>query len=180
MIALFLAPFALLTTLLTLLRLHLGIANEDGSHDPSTPFVIDDPTLAQAIYGRLSAAAPFAYYAWSVAEAVGVRAMLLIPENEYQSGFRAHIVLFGPGFPPEGVTPAMHLAPLTIAGRTYRLIQTHVPPLPAPGAIGLTFVAMWGAVCTVSASARVKPGMPTLPCARGSRVCSRGRDGSAV
>lgn len=134
MIALFLAPFALLTTLLTLLRLHLGIANEDGSHDPSTPFVIDDPTLAQAIYGRLSAAAPFAYYAWSVAEAVGVRAMLLIPENEYQSGFRAHIVLFGPGFPPEGGTPAMHLAPLTIAGRAYRLIQTHVPPLPAPGA----------------------------------------------
>jgi len=65
MIALFLASLALLTALLTLVRLHLGIANEDGSHDPATPFVIDDPTLAQAIYGRLSPAAPVAYYAFT-------------------------------------------------------------------------------------------------------------------
>lgn len=133
MIALFRASFALLTTLLTLLRLHLGIANEDGSHDPAAPFVIDDPTLAQAIYGRLSAAAPSAYYTFSVREAASIRALLLIPETKYQSGFRAHMTLFGPGFPAAGLTPALHPAPLTIAGREYRLIQSYVPPLPEAG-----------------------------------------------
>jgi hypothetical protein len=129
-----LASLALLTALLALMRLHLGIANEDGAHDPAAPFVIDDPALAQAIYGRLNATTPSAYYTFSVAEAVGIRAMLLLPEKEYQSGFRAHMVLFGPGFPTEGLTPETHLAPLTIAGRAYRLTQTHVPPLPTAGA----------------------------------------------
>lgn len=133
MIALFLVSFALLTTLLALVRLHLGIANEDGSHDPAMPFVIDDPTLAQAIYGRLSAATPSAYYTFSIAEAAGIRAMLLIPETEHQSGFRASITLSGPGLPAAGLTPAIHPAPLTIAGRAYRLVQTHVPPLPEAG-----------------------------------------------
>lgn len=134
MIALFLVSLALATTLLTLTRLHLGIANEDGSHDPAAPFVIGDPTLAQAIYGRLSAAAPSAYYTFSVPEATGIRAMLLIPEKDHQSGFRAHITLFGPGFPATGLSPAIHPAPLTIAGRNYRLIQSYVPPLPEAGA----------------------------------------------
>ncbi|ABU60388.1 MULTISPECIES: hypothetical protein [Roseiflexus] len=133
MIAFFLASFALLTALLTLARLHLGIANEDGSHDPAAPFVIRDPTLAQAIYGRLSVAAPRAYYTFSVPAMIGVRAMLLIPEKEHQSGFRAHMVLSGPGFPTDGLAPDMHLSPLTIAGRAYRLVQSYVPPLPSAG-----------------------------------------------
>jgi hypothetical protein len=93
MIALFLASFALLTALLTLVRLHLGIANEDGSHDPATPFVIDDPTLAQAIYGRLSPAAPVAYYTFTVPDAISVRVMLLIPTRDCQSGFMARFAL---------------------------------------------------------------------------------------
>ncbi|MDW8145618.1 MAG: hypothetical protein RMJ48_04860 [Roseiflexaceae bacterium] len=134
MIPPFLASFALWTALLTLARLHLGIANEDGSHDPATPFIIDNPTLAQAIYGQLSAAAPSAYYTFSVPESTGIRAMLLIPEKEHQSGFRAYITLFGPGFPAAGLTPAIHPAPLTIAGRNYYLIQSYVPPLPEAGA----------------------------------------------
>ena len=133
MIALFLASFALLTALLTLVRLHLGIANEDGSHDPATPFVIDDPTLAQAIYGRLSAAAPVAYYTFTVPDAIGVRVMLLIPSRDCQSGFMARFALAGPGLPSGRLFPTTHFTPLTIAGRTYRLIQSYVPPLPSAG-----------------------------------------------
>ena len=133
MIALFLASFALLTALLTLVRLHLGIANEDGSHDPATPFVIDDPTLAQAIYGRLSAAAPVAYYTFTVPDAIGVRVMLLIPSRDCQSGFMARFALVGPGLPSGRLFPTTHFTPLTIAGRTYRLIQSYVPPLPSAG-----------------------------------------------
>ncbi|MBO9321569.1 MAG: hypothetical protein J7457_05500 [Roseiflexus sp.] len=133
MIALFLASFALLTALLTLVRLHLGIANEDGSHDPATPFVIDDPTLAQAIYGRLSAAAPVAYYTFTVPDAISVRVMLLIPSRDCQSGFMARFALVGPGLPSGRLFPTTHFTPLTIAGRTYRLIQSYVPPLPSAG-----------------------------------------------
>jgi hypothetical protein len=133
MIALFLASFALLTALLTLVRLHLGIANEDGSHDPATPFVIDDPTLAQAIYGRLSAAAPVAYYTFTVPDAISVRVMLLIPTRDCQSGFMARFALVGPGLPSGRLFPTTHFTPLTIAGRTYRLIQSYVPPLPSAG-----------------------------------------------
>ena len=133
MIALFLASFALLTALLTLVRLHLGIANEDGSHDPATPFVIDDPTLAQAIYGRLSAAAPVAYYTFTAPEAISVRVMLLIPTRDCQSGFMARFALAGPGLPSGRLFPTTHFTPLTIAGRTYRLIQSYVPPLPSAG-----------------------------------------------
>jgi len=133
MIALFLASFALLTALLTLVRLHLGIANEDGSHDPATPFVIDDPTLAQAIYGRLSAAAPVAYYTFTAPEAISVRVMLLIPTRDCQSGFMARFALVGPGLPSGRLFPTTHFTPLTIAGRTYRLIQSYVPPLPSAG-----------------------------------------------
>jgi hypothetical protein len=133
MIALFLASFALLTALLTLVRLHLGIANEDGSHDPATPFVIDDPTLAQAIYGRLSAAAPVAYYTFTAPEAISVRVMLLIPSRDCQSGFMARFALVGPGLPSGRLFPTTHFTPLTIAGRTYRLIQSYVPPLPSAG-----------------------------------------------
>jgi hypothetical protein len=133
MIALFLASFALLTALLTLVRLHLGIANEDGSHDPATPFVIDDPTLAQAIYGRLSAAAPVAYYTFTVPDAISVRVMLLIPSRDCQSGFMARFALAGPGLPSGRLFPTTHFTPLTIAGRTYRLIQSYVPPLPSAG-----------------------------------------------
>jgi hypothetical protein len=133
MIALFLASFALLTALLTLVRLHLGIANEDGSHDPATPFVIDDPTLAQAIYGRLSAAAPVAYYTFTVPDAISVRVMLLIPTRDCQSGFMARFALAGPGLPSGRLFPTTHFTPLTIAGRTYRLIQSYVPPLPSAG-----------------------------------------------
>jgi hypothetical protein len=133
MIALFLASLALLTALLTLVRLHLGIANEDGSHDPATPFVIDDPTLAQAIYGRLSAAAPVAYYTFTVPDAISVRVMLLIPSRDCQSGFMARFALAGPGLPSGRLFPTTHFTPLTIAGRTYRLIQSYVPPLPSAG-----------------------------------------------
>jgi hypothetical protein len=133
MIALFLASFALLTALLTLVRLHLGIANEDGSHDPATPFVIDDPTFAQAIYGRLSAAAPVAYYTFTVPDAISVRVMLLIPTRDCQSGFMARFALVGPGLPSGRLFPTTHFTPLTIAGRTYRLIQSYVPPLPSAG-----------------------------------------------
>jgi hypothetical protein len=133
MIALFLASFALLTALLILVRLHLGIANEDGSHDPATPFVIDDPTLAQAIYGRLSAAAPVAYYTFTVPDAISVRVMLLIPSRDCQSGFMARFALAGPGLPSGRLFPTTHFTPLTIAGRTYRLIQSYVPPLPSAG-----------------------------------------------
>jgi hypothetical protein len=133
MIALFLASFALLTALLTLVRLHLGIANEDGSHDPATPFVIDDPTLAQAIYGRLSPAAPVAYYTFTAPEAISVRVMLLIPSRDCQSGFMARFALASPGLPSGRLFPTTHFTPLTIAGRTYRLIQSYVPPLPSAG-----------------------------------------------
>jgi len=133
MIALFLASFALLTALLTLVRLHLGIANEDGAHDPATPFVIADPTIAQAIYGRLSPATPVAYYTFTAPEAISVRVMLLIPTRDCQSGFMARFALVGPGLPSGRLFPTTHFTPLTIAGRTYRLIQSYVPPLPAAG-----------------------------------------------
>lgn len=132
MIAAFI-PFTLLVALLALMRWHLGIANEEGSHDPANPFVIDDPFLAQAIYGRLSATAPSAYYTFSIPDALGVRLMLLIPDRDYQSGFRARVILSGSGFSEEGMIPAMQSASLTIAGRTYRLIQTYTPPLPSAG-----------------------------------------------
>ena len=133
MIALSLASFALLTALLTLVRLHLGIANEDGAHDPSAPFVIADPTIAQAIYGRLSPAAPVAYYTFTVPDAISVRVMLLIPSRDCQSGFMARFALAGPGLPSGRLFPTTHFTPLTIAGRTYRLIQSYVPPLPSAG-----------------------------------------------
>lgn len=81
---------------MALARWHLGIANEDGAHDPSAPFVIADPTIAQAIYGRLSPAAPVAYYTFTVPEAVSVRVMLLIPSRDCQSGFMARFALAVP------------------------------------------------------------------------------------
>jgi len=118
---------------MALARLHLGIANEDGAHDPSAPFVIADPTIAQAIYGRLSAAAPVAYYTFTAPEAISVRVMLLIPTRDCQSGFMARFALAGPGLPSGRLFPTTHFTPLTIAGRTYRLIQSYVPPLPSAG-----------------------------------------------
>lgn len=144
-----LASLTLLAALLTLMRWHLGIANEDGSHDPATPFVIGDPSLAQAIYGRLSAATPSAYYTFSVPSALSVRLMLLIPDRDYQSGFRAQVTLFGPALPSEGMIPDTQSAQLVIAGRAYRLVQTYVPPLPCAGAyrIEVRRVAGSGVYC---------------------------------
>ncbi|MGQ9829760.1 MAG: hypothetical protein ACUVSW_18055 [Roseiflexus sp.] len=118
---------------IALARLHLGIANEDGAHDPSAPFVIADPTTAQAIYGRLSAATPVAYYTFTVPDAIGVRLMLLIPSRDCQAGFMARFALAGPGLPSSHLVPQTHFTPLTIAGRTYRLIQSYVSPLPSAG-----------------------------------------------
>jgi hypothetical protein len=82
---------------MALARLHLGIANEDGAHDPSAPFVIADPTIAQAIYGRLSPATPVAYYTFTAPEAISVRVMLLIPTRDCQSGFMARFALVWSG-----------------------------------------------------------------------------------
>ncbi|MBO9390216.1 MAG: hypothetical protein J7482_15795, partial [Roseiflexus sp.] len=59
--------------------------------------------------------------------------MLLIPSRDCQSGFMARFALAGPGLPSGRLFPTTHFTPLTIAGRTYRLIQSYVPPLPSAG-----------------------------------------------
>lgn len=118
---------------LLLVRWHLGIANDFGSPDKDVPFVIDDPTIAQAIFGRIDPDKSVEYYAFSVQQGTGVRAMLLIPAQDYANGLRATITLHGPELPMDGVTPSLLDSQLTIAGREYVLVQSHVPPLPATG-----------------------------------------------
>ncbi|NOK62406.1 MAG: hypothetical protein GFH27_549293n140 [Chloroflexi bacterium AL-W] len=56
----------LLLVWLLLARWHLGIANDLGSPDKDAPFVIADPTIAQAIFGRVDPSKPIEYYAFSV------------------------------------------------------------------------------------------------------------------
>ncbi|MEM8529762.1 MAG: hypothetical protein AAGF95_02910 [Chloroflexota bacterium] len=118
---------------LFLARWHLAIANDLGSPDKDTPFVIDEPTIAQAIFGRVDEGKPVEYYTFSTQQGTGVRAMLLIPAQSYANGLRATITLHGPELPIEGITPPLLDSPLTIAGREYVLVQSHVPPLPATG-----------------------------------------------
>ncbi|MGB9633945.1 MAG: hypothetical protein ACPL8I_11490 [Chloroflexaceae bacterium] len=124
---------ALLAGWLALARLHLGIANDAGSPDPASPFFVADPTLAQALYGRLHEAHPADHYAFNGRAGEGVRLLLLVPARDYAAGFQVHFTLSGPGLPPEGLTPPFTATPLTIVGRDYRLVQSHVPPLPADG-----------------------------------------------
>ena len=118
---------------LFLARWHLGIANDLGSPDKDAPFVIDDPTITQAIFGRIDQGKRVEYYAFSAQQGIGIRAMLLIPAQDYVNGLRATITLHGPDFPLDGVTPSLLDSQLTIAGREYVLVQSHVPPLPATG-----------------------------------------------
>lgn len=124
---------AMLIGWVALARLHLGIANDAGSPDPATPFFVSDPSLAQAIYGRLHEAHRVDHYAFNGRAGEGVRALLLVPARDYAAGFQVHFTLTGPGLPPEGLTPALTATPLTIVGRDYRLVQSYVPPLPADG-----------------------------------------------
>ncbi len=132
-----------------LARLHLGIANDAGSPDPAAPFFVSDPSLAQAIYGRLGASHLADHYAFNGRAGEGVRALLLVPARDYEAGFRVYFTLTGPGLPLEGLTPPSTAAPLTVAGRDYRLVQSHVPPLPADGAyrIAVRRDAGTGAYC---------------------------------
>lgn len=149
MIAWLTAALSLVAGWATLARLHLGIANDSGSPDPAAPFFVSDPSLAQALYGRLNHAHPADYYAFDGRAGEGVRALLLVPARDYEAGFRVYFTLTGPGLPPEGLTPPPTATPLTIMGRDYRLVQSHVPPLPANGAyrIAVRCNAGAGAYC---------------------------------
>ncbi len=133
MSALLALGLAMLAGWLALARLHLGIANETGSPDPAAPFFVTDPTLAQALYGRLHEAHPVDHYAFNGRAGEDVRLLLLVPARDYAAGFQVHFTLTGPCLPPEGLTPPFTATPLTIVGRDYRLVQSHVPPLPADG-----------------------------------------------
>jgi hypothetical protein len=124
---------AALFGLVKLLRLHLGIANDCGSPHAQAPFAVSDPTLAQAIYGRLGPERPAEYYSFNAIGGMGVRAMLLIPERSYDDGLRAQFAILGPGLPEAGATSIMRPQLLTIAGRDFILAQAYVPPLPESG-----------------------------------------------
>ncbi|MBK6768533.1 MAG: hypothetical protein IPG72_05790 [Ardenticatenales bacterium] len=110
---------------------HLAVVHE-GSPNPTTPRTIDDVTLAQAFYARLDRGARD-HYAFRVADDVAGRFILLVPATAYDSGFRADVVLTGPGLPDEGrpLSPAGD-SPMTIAGIDYRLAAALSPDL-GPG-----------------------------------------------
>ncbi|MCU0491937.1 MAG: hypothetical protein MUD01_10135 [Chloroflexaceae bacterium] len=146
-------PYLLLAGLLALgmqaMRLHLGRVNAGGSPRADVPFVIDAPTLAQAIYGRLDEQHAADYYRFTGMAGVGVRLLLLIPTSAYERGLRAQFHLYGPALPPDGATATMKPHELTIAGRGYMLVQTYVPPLEADGdyAVRVSRVDGAGAYC---------------------------------
>lgn len=101
---------------------HLAIVH-DGSRDAAEPRPIDDVTLAQAFYARLGPGERD-HFAFRATGGTTGRFILLVPAAAYDAGFRADVVLTGPGLPPDGrsLSPAGD-SPMTIAGRDYRLTQ---------------------------------------------------------
>lgn len=128
----------LLAGWLSLLRLHLALTNEKGSPEPSSPFEVANPHIAQAIYGRLTPDHEADYYSFEAAQEAKVRALLLIPASAYSKGLRAAFKLEGPGLPTEGITPPIMHSSMTIIGREYLLVQTHPAQLPVTGRYRVT------------------------------------------
>jgi hypothetical protein len=125
--------------------LQLGLANDAGSPDPQAPYPVDDPTLAQTLYGRLGPERPAEHYRFSVAAGTSVRARLLIPRPAYSAGLRAQFAIGGPGLPGAGATSVMRPQPLTLGRRGYMLAQIYLPPLPESGVYTLTVRRLDGA-----------------------------------
>jgi hypothetical protein len=136
---------ALLSLGASFARLQLGVANDAGSPDPRAPYLVDDPTLAQAIYGQLGPERPAEHYRFVVAAGTSVRARLLIPERSYEAGLRAQFAIGGPGLPGAGATSVMRPVQLSVAGRHFTLAQVYLPPLPESGAYTLTVRRLDGA-----------------------------------
>lgn len=84
-----------------LLVTHLAVVNT-GASATAQGLVIDDPTLAQALYGRLRAGTP-AVYRFTVAPSTFIRLSLLIPAALHAAGFQPTLTLHGPDLPQGGL-----------------------------------------------------------------------------
>lgn len=112
-------------------RMHLGLVNEAGSPDVGAPFNIEEPQIAQAIYGRLDAGQPVAHYSFKGEVRAQIRAIMLIPSSAYDAGLRAEFVLFGDGLPAQGLRPQTSERTMNIVGRDYVMTQSYNEPLAA-------------------------------------------------
>lgn len=107
--------------LLRLLFAHLAVTNE-GSPSSSAAFVIADPELAQAFYGRLSAGTSD-YYRFQAMPGTLIRFSMLVPEQGYAAGQRAILHMTGPGLPTDGWLLPSRDAGVRRGSRLYRRTQ---------------------------------------------------------
>lgn len=133
MLRLTIIVLAFIPALLRLMRLHLAQANDKGTPFADEPFLIEKPTNAQAIYGRLDKNREKDYYSLEAEQGTDLRAILLIPTPAYKNGLRATFTLYGEAFPAGEVAPKDSEGELTIAGRTYIVVRSYVPALPKTG-----------------------------------------------
>ncbi|NCC31192.1 MAG: hypothetical protein EOM24_04105 [Chloroflexia bacterium] len=116
---------------------HHTTIHDTASRERPLLLPITNPTLAHAIYSRLDRHHLAEQYTLSIVVGMRVQALLLIPLHHYERGFLARMTLFGPGLPRGGLAPQSIYLPFTIEGRTYQLIQAHLPPLPMSGSYTL-------------------------------------------
>jgi len=115
------------------------LANEASAHSPLFPqgntnlenaYLITDPAVSWAVYASLGPGlngyTQANYYKLELGAGDRLNMMLLTPTKDYQDGFRAEMVLMGPGIINSGVLPAnVQMWPLP--GYGYHVCAVEVP-----------------------------------------------------
>lgn len=90
--------------------------NLEGSPDPNAPYVLDDVSVSQVVYGGFATAGRIDYYRLTAPSGFAADIQLVVPAIDACAEFRPTLIISGPGLNSVGAVPATIATPLADAG----------------------------------------------------------------